>query len=409
MQKDDAVVSAGGGPAPVLTHLRRLTDGTGLLQHARFAVADRRHGYCLDDNARALWLAARLAPGVAPARGATAASADVPGPGEATGLAATWASFVDHAWDRDALGGRGRFRNFMAYDRRWLADGGAIEDEDAQARGTLALAHVAGSGLGRGLADWAGSRLVEALRPPALPLALGSPRAWAAALVACRAIRDTAARDAEGSRASPLAAEAAAHAAEIAPTLARRLLERHRAAAGDRWPWFEDGLAYDNARLCEGALAGAAEEPALLDVGLRSLRWLVGVQCSPEGRFRPYGNAGFGARGRTASPWDQQPLEAWATADAAHLAAELSGDGRWRGEIVRAHAWFLGENDAGAPLVDADGGCADGIGPHGINANRGAESTLAWLHTACTATPSPRTGPTPGSRPHAPHRASRRT
>ena len=360
------------GPAPAtfprLDHLRRLTDGTGLLQHARHAVADRRHGYCVDDNARALWLTARLAPtGAGTSR-------------EVADLAATYASFVDHAWDRDGLGGRGRFENFMAYDRRWLPDGGTVEDEDAQARGVLSLAHVARSGLGDGIADWAGSCLAEALRPPALPLAMGSPRAWATALVACRVTLD-AARDPGAARRS-LAAEAAGHAGKIAPTLAQRLLERHRAAARPGWPWFEDALAYDNARLCEGALAGAAHEPALLGIGLASLDWLCGVQSAPAGHFRPYGNEGFGHPDRTGAAYDQQPIEAWATIDAARLAHDLTADGRWHAQASRALAWFTGANDAGATLIDASGGCADGIQPNGVNANRGAESTLAWLHAS---------------------------
>ena len=353
---------------PRLDHLRRLTDGTGLFQHARFAVADRRHGYCVDDNARALWLTARLAPpGRSPSQ-------------EIVDLAATYASFVDHAWDRDALRGRGRFENFMAYDRRWLPDGGTIEDEDAQARGVLALAHTARSGLGEGVADWAGSCLVEALRPPSLPLAMGSPRAWAAALVACRVTLDAARDPATAPR--PFVAEAAGHAAGIAPVLARRLLERHRAAPRQDWPWFEDALAYDNARLCEGALAGAAHEPDLLDIGLETLGWLCTVQSAPAGHFRPYGNEGFGHPGRTDAAYDQQPIEAWATIDAARLAHDLTGNARWHAEAKRAFAWFTGANDAGATLVDASGGCADGIQPHGINANRGAESTLAWLHAS---------------------------
>ena len=354
-------------PSPSLTHLRGLTDGTGLLQHARFAVADRRHGYCLDDNARALWLMARMAP------------AGAPPPSQVAKLAATYAAFVDHAWDRHALGGRGRFENFMDYARRWLPDGGTVEDEDAQARGVLALAHVAGSGLGDGLTDWAASLLVEALREPSLPAALGSPRAWAAALVACRTIGALGART---ETARPLIAEAAAHAARVAPSLSQRLLERHLAAARPGWPWFEDALAYDNARLCEGALAGAAFVPELLDAGLASLAWLCGVQTAPAGHFRPFGNAAFGMAGVTDSPYDQQPIEAWATADAVRLAHELSGEERWRAERGKAVAWFGGANDAQESLIDPNGGCSDGIQLNGPSANRGAESTLAWLHTA---------------------------
>ena len=346
---------------PPLDHLARMTDGTGLLQHARYSVPDRRHGYCLDDNARALWLVARW-----PTRDA-----------RVLGLATTYAAFVDHAWDRDAQGGRGRFENFMDYGRQWLPDGSTGEDEDAQARGVLALTHAALSDLPGGVTDWAGSLLVEALRPPALPLALGSPRAWAAALVACRHLADA---DDGSDRA--LVREAAAHAAAIGPELAGRLLALYRAEARADWPWFERALAYDNARLCEGALAGARWEPALLGIGLDALRWLCAVQRDAAGRHRPFGNAGFGVPGLRVAPHDQQPIEAWATADACRLAHELTGDPAWRAEARRATDWFGGANETGQSLVDAAGGCADGIGAGGANRNRGAESTLAALHAA---------------------------
>ena len=355
-------------PGPDLTHLARLTDGTGLLQHARFGVADRRHGYCLDDNARALWLMARLAgPGADPRVG---------------NLAVTYAAFVDHAWNRSALHGRGRFENFMGYDRHWLPDGSSGEDEDAQARGILALAHAFALRLPTSLREWAGSLLVEALRPPSLPLSLGSPRAWAAALVACAVVRDGACRADDNRALTRLRDEALGHADAVARDLTARLLDRYRAAARADWPWFEDALAYDNARLCEGALAGEAWEPRLREVGIASLRWLCGVQTDGAGRFRPFGNHGFGVPGATDAAHDQQPIEAWASVDACRLAYRITGEQGWLDHAAAAAAWFAGANETELPLIDANGGSADGIGPHGINRNRGAESTLAWLHVS---------------------------
>ena len=348
---------------PTLDHLARLTDGTGLLQHARYGVADRRHGYCLDDNARALWLMARLA-GTEP---------------RVEALAAIYAAFVDHAWDRDALAGRGRFENFMGYDRRWLPDGSTGEDEDAQARGVLALTHVLGSNLSASTREWAGALLVEALRPPSLPVALQSPRAWAAALVACRLVLDAPAR---GDAAAGLREEARGHADAAGNALAARLRERHRAAARPQWPWFEDALAYDNARLAEGALAGARWRPELRGIGLDALEWLCGVQTDPEGRFRPFGNRGFGVPHRAEATHDQQPIEAWATVDACLRAYRETENETWRRRAERAADWFTGANETDQALIDAGGGSADGIGPEGMNRNRGAESTLAWLHVA---------------------------
>lgn len=342
-------------PAPSLVHLRRLTDGRGLWQHARHGVPDRRHGYCLDDNARALWLCARLARGE---------GAD----GELGDLATVYASFVDHVWDA----GTGRFCNFVAHDGTFLGDEAAGgEDEDATARALLALAASA-SALPDAVAGWARDRTGEVLGHVARHR---SPRAWCWSLHACRAILDCEALAPLHDRATTLGLD-----------LSARMLERWHAASRPHWPWFEESLAYDNARLAQGALDGARFEPRLAAIGLRALEWLCGVQTGPAGLHRPIGTDGFG-RPHTAStpfePYAQQPIDAWATVEACVAALRLTGDEAWRARASAAHAWFEGANDVGAPLADpATGACRDGIDPQGVSVNRGAESTLAWLHAA---------------------------
>ncbi|WP_308916605.1 hypothetical protein [Jannaschia sp. LMIT008] len=321
-----------------LEHLVRLTDGCGIWQHARHAVPDRRHGYCLDDVARALWFCARRA----------RLDPVDPVPGR---LATVYAGFTDHAWDGEA----GAFRNFMTADRRWIGD----EDEDASARTLLALAETATSSLGEGISGWAADLLREAL-----PIAgrLQSPRGWAWALGALR-------------RAERLDH----HTDGLASPLARRLQDCWAAAASPAHPFFEPYLAYDSPRLAQGALDGSRWVPALGDAGLAAMRWLSDIQRGPDGRFRPPGSWGYGREGAPALH-AQQPLDAWAHVEASLAAARVTGDPRWREEARRAHAWFLGENDAGQPLATPGGGCRDGIDPQGISVNQGAESTLAWLH-----------------------------
>ena len=150
-----------------LTHLVRLTDECGIWQHAKHAVPDRRHGYCLDDVARALWLCGR--------RAALDPVDPVP-----VRLAGIYASFVDHAWQAD----QGRFLNFLSHNRRWIG----AEDEDASARTLYALAEVVGSPLPDDITGWA-----RDLLRAALPLSsrLASPRAWAWALGALRRADDS--------------------------------------------------------------------------------------------------------------------------------------------------------------------------------------------------------------------------
>ena len=415
---------------PSLDHLARMTSARGLWQHARHAVPDRRHGYCLDDNARALWLCARLARLATPDRCLI-------------DLATVYAGFVDHAWDAAA----GRWTNFMAHDGRWLPDESASgEDEDAAARALLALIETAASPLPDGLAGWALDRAAEVISSGA-PSRHRAPRAWAWSLAACRA-----------AEVLPL------DAAPLGRALAGRMLRRWRASARPGWPWFEDVLAYDAGRLAQGALdaawlgrggldaawlahegldaawlahegldaawlardgldapefarpaawpadrappgaavlasreggprapgAGAERRggeqgrtsPAaeLRVAGLDALAWLCALQAGPDGRFRPPGSEGYGRRGPPAR-FAQQPIDAWAMVEAASAAWRLTGEARWRTETGRAHAWFLGANDAGAALAEpATGACRDGIDPQGVSANRGAESTLAWLH-----------------------------
>ncbi|WP_299844919.1 hypothetical protein [uncultured Jannaschia sp.] len=319
-----------------LDHLVRLTDDCGIWQHARRIVPDRRHGYCLDDVSRALWLCARRA---------RLDPAD-PLPGR---LAVIYASFVDHAWDAEA----GGFRNFLSHDRQWI--GGP--DEDASARTLLTLAETALAPLPDGIGKWARECLRDAL-PSATTFR--SPRPWAWALGALSTAREL-----------DLPVDAPAR------TLADRLLDLWQRAPGDT---FEAELAYDSPRLAQGALDGARWRGELAEAGLAALREMSRIQTAEDGAFRPPGSNAYGRPGGPAR-YAQQPLDAWAQVEATLAAHTLTGDADWTRKAQRAHAWFLGRNEVGRPLVTPDGGCRDGIDPQGISVNQGAESTLAWLHT----------------------------
>jgi len=155
----------------------------------------------------------------------------------------------------------------------------------------------------------------------------------------------------------------------------------------DGWTWFEPVLAYDNARLPE-ALLRAGEligDEAMLEEGLAALDWLDQRQTNQEGQFRAVGTDSFGRAYADPLPFDQQPLEAWATVDAMLFAHRLTGESRWLDAAWRAHGWYLGENDLGLPIATvADGGCYDGLMSDRVNLNQGAESILAFQFV-CTA------------------------
>lgn len=331
-------------PAIVLDHLYAMTDDTGLFQHAIHSIPDRAHGYCVDDNARGLLLTTVLA-----RLGGTLIDERV---------TASLSAFVQHAWNEQTM----RFRNFMSFDRRWLEPQGS---EDSHGRTLWALGAVArfdGSGARR---RWAASLFAQAL--PAVE-GFGSPRAWAFALLGLD----------DYCEAAP--ADTAAH--RIRAGLADRLVALMRQVETPDWVWFEEGLAYDNARFCEALLRTGAATGNLtfVDAGVRSLRWLMELQSSPEGLFRPVGSDGFQDVRLPPRPFDQQPLEAAATIAACRTAFIVTGDARWRTSADRAFAWFLGSNDLSLPLVDIEtGSCRDGLHADRPNENRGGESVVSYL------------------------------
>jgi hypothetical protein len=327
-----------------IEHFLSLCDSTGMLQHATYSVPNRDHGYCIDDNARALLLACELAN-----------SDEVEFPDITT---ARFAAFIQHAWNPDT----GRFRNFMSYDRRWLE---ATGSEDSHGRTLWALAECACKDLDRSRSRWA-TALFEAALPAAE--AFRSPRAWAFTLL--------------GLDSFCAANEKSAVAGRVRRLLAEKLMTALSAAETKDWVWFEDVIAYDNARLPQALILSGEgmRVPAYTEAGLRSLRWLAQLQSTSSGHFRPVGTQSFGALRRKPEAFDQQPVEAAATISACVAAYAADDSGEWYEHATRAFGWFLGENDLRATLVDPEtGGCLDGLHPDRANENMGAESTLSYL------------------------------
>ncbi len=98
------------------------------------------------------------------------------------------------------------------------------------------------------------------------------------------------------------------------------------------------------------------------ELGLKTLRWLVKIQTTDSGSFRPIGSNGFYPRGYERAIFDQQPIEAQATISACIEAYHATGDMFWVTEARRAFEWFLGRNDLGLALYDpGTGGCRDGL------------------------------------------------
>jgi hypothetical protein len=178
------------------------------------------------------------------------------------------------------------------------------------------------------------------------------------------------------------AVEGDAVAEHMRHLLADRLMSIMSAVETKDWVWFEEGLAYDNARLPQALIVTgvATGAPAYVVAGLKSLRWLMALQTTPVGFFRPIGTASFGDRRKPPLAFDQQPLEATATISACLAAWRADGDPEWRAGAARAFAWFLGSNDLSVSLVDVEtGSCRDGLHPDRPNENRGGESVVSYL------------------------------
>lgn len=332
---------------PNFAAVERMSDATGMLQHSIYSVPDRRHGYCIDDNARALMLMSAM---------------DDLDPVVRDKWTTIYASFIQYAWNPEAR----RFRNFMNFDRTWCEDVGS---EDSNGRALWALGVTARDGKDGKHRDWA--RMMFD-RTASLALELGSLRAQSFAMLGAAAMLE----------ASP------------GHELARSILQRFpddqlallAAARRPEWQWFEIVLAYDNARLPQALIVAgqALGRQDLIDCGLETLDWIVEKQTSPEGRFRAVGTESFHRPYADPLQFDQQPLEAQATVDACLAAWAATNDARWIAEAERAYGWYLGHNDLDLPLATAaDGGCFDGLMPTGLNRNQGAESILALQLASC--------------------------
>ena len=326
-------------------HLRTLVDDVGIVQHANGIIPNRDTGYCVDDIARLAVVSLALA---------------------RRGDEQAWTSTLYRALAfMQAAEGDGGMRNFMSYDRRWL-------DEP----------HM-GDHVGRSV--WA---LGDILATAWIPAVVGPTRHLLDRLVGTLGAFDVYLRTAAYSVLGLSRLDA-----DRLNGPSRRLLERlveqlasaYERNSSDDWRWFEGDLSYDNARLSQALISGgsALGRDDLVDAGLESLRWL-GDECGlAQGTLRLPGH--HGRRQGEAAPGlgDEQPIDAAAVVEAELAAFAITREAEHGIRARRSFEWFLGRNRLDRPLYDfATGGCSDGLGLEDLNANEGAESTLAFHRAA---------------------------
>ncbi len=324
-----------------LDYLERLTDDTGIVQHAVHAVPDRRHGYSIDDQARALI--------------AVLAYARLSG---ATGAPPT--AYVYAAYLRHAAIASGWFHNFLSYARVWVDERGS---EDCYGRAMWALGYTQHSGLADGLVGAA----AELFTLQSSPLeSLQFPRSQAFALFGLYYRLRSAPDD---------------HLLSSALLLADRLAEQFETHATEDWLWFEDRLTYCNATLPAALLLAyeLSKDRRYLSIGVEALRWLRGVLFDDSGELRLVGQDGWYRRGGAKAAFDEQCVDAQGMVEAALIAERVTGDERWRTDALAAFSWFLGANVHRTTMIDpATWGCYDGLTRSGLNQNMGAESIVCY-------------------------------
>lgn len=326
---DDSVL-----PSVRFHHLRALTNHYGLYEHAIFDRPRANHGFTTDDNARALVVLGRMRDGEVP-----------------RALVQLYRGFVLSALTP------GGWRNRMSRHGRWLDH---LGPEDSNGRALWGLAHT-GEPMEEGVAAAIGFGLGLDLHYP-------RPNAYATLGVVELLARHPDWPGAEESL--------------------RRFSRRLPGPGAGAWKWPEARLTYANARIPEALIAAGAvlSDDGMAGAGLELLDWLIAKERGERGfSFTPVGGRGPGESGPA---FDQQPIEAWAMADACARAFLVSNDLAYLDHAWTAALWFVGHNDAGASLYDPETGAGfDGLEADGVNLNRGAESTLAALGALQVLTP----------------------
>ena len=329
-------------PPIKLNHLQTMTDNTGMLQHARYSIPDRSHGYCTDDNARALLLSVML-------------QNDVQDLDELNRLTGIYLSFLDHAYNS----GKGKFRNFMSYSRQWLDDTGT---EDSNGRALWALGYVAANTNMSNFYYHTNELFKMGLKSVK---DIYHPRALAYTILGLTHYSKT--------DSNP----------EVVSLLKEKtglLYSTFNKTIDNEWLWHDEKVTYDNSRIPQ-ALIFAGEylkDDKMAQRGLKILDWLIDKQFK-DGIFSPVGNNGWLTPNGKAA-FDQQPIEANGMIDACLQAESYTKNERYGTFAIKAFSWFTGDNDTGEHIYDfSTGGCRDGLMENGVNLNQGAESTLSWL------------------------------
>ncbi|MCM8811164.1 MAG: glycosyltransferase, partial [Candidatus Omnitrophica bacterium] len=325
-----------------LTHLETLTDDVGIIQHAKFSMADRKTGYTTDDNARALVVVTK--------------HYNMCIDQKSLNLINIYLSFIYYMQKSN-----GRFHNLLGYERNFLdTDGG----DDCFGRCVWAIGYLLSSDFVYENIKGAAKHIFDLSLPQIENI--NSLRGIANCLAGIYYY---------------LKVENNERSKELAKKLAERMVENYQNSSDTNWKWFENIITYENAKLPTGLFYAyeILKDKKYLEIGIEALNFLIDLTII-ENRFIPIGNNGWYVKGGKRAYYDQQPIEAACMIEALKMAEKLTKDEKYGNLSLIVFDWFLGRNTKGEMMYDpVTGGCYDGLTKSGPNRNQGAESTISYL------------------------------
>jgi len=325
-----------------LTHINRLTDDTGIIQHAKFGIPNLKEGYCLDDNSRALLMVLMAYRQMKNLR--------------ALELSPIYLSYIHYMQNND-----GTFRNFLSFSRNFLDKVGS---EDSFGRTIWALGYLLGNAPND--AYYQTGRLLFFDAAPNFEK-LKSIRGIANTMIGiCYYLRSNPGDDSMTERLR---------------NMANGLIAHYNENTSGEWKWFESLLAYDNGILPLALLHSAEmlNDDKITKIAIESMDFLT-THTLKDNYLSIIGNKQWYKKEGERSLFAQQPIDAMAMVLMYHQAFHITKDKDYLNKLYTSFLWFLGENDLRMSLYDFETyGCCDGFESYGVNRNQGAESSLAYL------------------------------
>ena len=328
-------------PKPSLEHLKRLTDDTGLLQHAKYIIPDHRNGYCTDDNARALIVVAKYLKRYHDQ--------------QAKKLLDIYLAFLYHALKPDKT-----VYNFLDYSRKWRV---SESQHDALGRTVWAFGSIIAAPPNQDYNPVIKEFLYDTAKHiPSMP-----PRSIAYSILGMSECLNKFPNDRQ--------------TIELLTDAAELLVKNYNKYSSSNWDWLEDILSYANA-IVPAAMFAAAKilnNRTYFNIAEKTCAFLL--KNTFNGRhFSFIGSNGWYPKGKKRAQFNQQPIEASTTVIMLANAYQTTKNKKYLTLQKKAFGWFFGENDIHTPLYDAKTkGCCDGLGEGGVNINQGAESTVSFL------------------------------